>query len=80
MALNHPATGRTINTGCENLGFGPWVVIRSQGPPAARFGLTNYTRADCIHRLPVHPAEAGLELFTWRRGEEKGNILLGLLG
>lgn len=42
--------------------------------------VTNYTRADCIHRLPVHPAEAGLELFTWRRGEEKGNILLGLLG
>lgn len=38
MALNHPATGRTTNTGCENLGFGPWVVIRSQGPPAARFG------------------------------------------
>lgn len=32
--------------------------------------VTNYTRADCIRRLPVHPAEAGLELFMWRRGEE----------
>lgn len=55
-----------------------WLLDpRGHQQPAS---VTNYTRADCIHRLPVHPAEAGLELFMWRRGEEKGNISLGLLG